>query len=302
MDAQAVVAVMGLLSRLGTVSVARLDDAGSSIEAQGFLAEVLPPGTAAGSWKAPSVSQMQALPPGGFWQGTLELASAGGGQMRLPAAITRTSEGFLVVAEHEPEDIESLGKTAFRLSNELAQVREQLADAQRELDARDDQVRAISFVDGITGLGNRRAFHQALSAEILRTRRYGGKLALVLAAIDGLESLASRQAEERAQDTLRCFARVVGNATRQTDQACRLGENRFALMLPQTEPDRAERVAERIRLAFEAAAPGIAGGTVTASFSHAAFGDGEEPAALLQRVETALASAQETGGNRVVPA
>jgi diguanylate cyclase (GGDEF)-like protein len=160
----------------------------------------------------------------------------------------------------------------------------------------------LSFVDGITGLGNRRAFHQSLSAEILRSRRYGGKLALVLAAIDGIDTLAGHQGEERAHDTLRCFARVVCNATRQTDQACRLGENRFALMLPQTEAERAEQVAERIRLAFEAAAPGIAGGSVTASFAYTTWTVDDDPSALLLRAEGSLASAQTAGGNRILAA
>lgn len=301
MDAQAGMAVIGLLSRFAAVSVARLDDSGQVVEVKGFMAGVLSPGVAPGSWKSPALAEIRTLAPGALWHGILELALPGG-EMSLPAAICRTNEGFLLVAEREHDDIEALGKTAFRLSNDLAQAREQLAIARRELEARDDQVRALSFVDGITGLGNRRAFHQALSAEILRARRYGGPLALVLAAIDGLESLAGHQGQERAQDTLRCFARVVGNATRQTDHACRLGENRFALMLPQTDAALAERVAERIRLAFEAAGPGIAGGTVTASFGHAALGEGEDPPALLLRAEAALGSARDAGGNRVAAA
>jgi len=299
MDAQAVAAVMGLLARFGSISVARIDEAGRKVEAIGFLAEMLAP---AAAWRTPALQDLAGLAIGGQWHGTLELDAPGGVALRLPCAIARTTAGFLLATERETDDIEALGKAAVRLSNELAQAREELASARRELDQRDDQVRALSFVDGITGLGNRRAFHQSLAAEILRGRRYGGSLALVLAAIDGLDTLAGYEGEERAHDTLRCFARVVCNATRQTDQACRLGENRFALMLPQTEPERAESVAERIRLAFEAAAPGIAGGTVTASFGHAAWGKDEEPSSLLQRADAALASAQGGGGNRVLAA
>jgi diguanylate cyclase (GGDEF)-like protein len=299
MDAQAVAAVMGLLSRFGSVSVARLDEEGGKVEAIGFLGEALAP---AAAWKSPALPEFTGLAIGAQWHGTLELDAPEGGTLRLPCAMVRTDGGFLLAAERETDDVETLGKAAVRLSNELAQTREELASARRELDQRDDQVRALSFVDGITGLGNRRAFHQSLSSEILRSRRYGSKLALVLAAIDGLDTLAGHQGEERAHDTLRCFARVVCNATRQTDQACRLGENRFALMLPQTEPERAESVAERIRLAFAAAAPGIAGGTVTASFGHAAWGVAEDPSSLLQRADAALASAQGAGGNRVLAA
>jgi diguanylate cyclase (GGDEF)-like protein len=299
MDALAIDAVMAWLSRCGTIGVARFDGAGRPLGAGGFLAAKDAPALRADSWRSPPLAEVLALMPGALWHGMLEAADAGA-EARWPAALLRTPEGFLLVAEREPVDIEALGKMAFRLSNELAQAREDLAGARRELGDRDEQVRAMTFVDGITGLGNRRAFHQALSTEVVRSRRYGGRLALVLAAIDGLDGLAARSGEERVQDTLRCFARVVSNATRQSDVACRMGDNRCALMLPQTEAGRAEGVAERIRVAFEAAAPGIAGGTLTASFGYVAWADGDEPAALLQRADTALAAARGSGGNRVV--
>lgn len=299
MDEQAVAAVMGLLSRFGSLSVARLDLEGRMVEAKGPLVETL---SQAAAWKSPALHQLSGLAIDAQWHGTLEMDAAGGRILQLACAVARTADGFLVVAERENDDIEAVGKTAVRLSNELAQTREALASARRELEQRDDQVRTLSFVDGITGLGNRRAFHQSLAAEILRSRRYGGKLALVLSAIDGLDALAGHHGEERVHDTLRCFARVVCNATRQSDQACRLGENRFALMLPQTDSERALRVAERIRLAFESAAPGISGGSITASFAFATWSVDEDPSDLLQRAEASLASALGAGGNRILAA
>jgi diguanylate cyclase (GGDEF)-like protein len=185
-----------------------------------------------------------------------------------------------------------------RLSNDLAAARRELAEASRGLNEREKQVRVMSFVDRITGLGNRRAFNQALAAEVLRVGRYGGPLCLVLAAIDGLEGITAHLGEDRAADVLRCFARVVCNETRQTDQACRFGDNQFMLILTQTPLERASRVADRIRVAFAAASPGMVGTTVTASFGYTEWRKGEDAGSMLDRAQAALGAATSAGGDR----
>lgn len=202
-------------------------------------------------------------------------------------------------AEGEGADIEHLSKAVVRLSNELASVRRELEEARRELASRDDQVRVMALVDRITGLGNPRAFEQALAVEVHRAGRYGGPLCVVLAAIDGLEGIANHLGQEQADDVLRCFARVVGNETRKSDLACRVGDNRFMLLLTHTPPERAALITERIRGTFAAAAPGIAATAATASFGHADWLEGDDAPALVQRVEKAFAAARAGGGDRV---
>lgn len=197
------------------------------------------------------------------------------------------------------DDIEHLSKAVVRLSNELAAVRQELEKAKAELASRDEQVRVMTLVDRITGLGNPRAFGQALDVEVHRAARYGGPLCVVLAAIDGLEGIASHLGQERADEVLRCFARVVGNETRKADLACRVGENRFMLLLTHTPPERAAGITERIRRAFAAAAPGIAATSATASFGHAAWAEGDDASALEKRVEKAFEAARTAGGDRV---
>ncbi len=207
-----------------------------------------------------------------------------------------------VVGEGEAADIEHLSKAVVRLSNELAAVRRELELARAELGARDEQVRVMSFVDRITGLGNRRAFNQALAGEVHRASRYGGPLCVVLASIDGLEGIARDLGQEHADDVLRCFARVVCSATRKTDQACRVGDNRFMLVLPHTPSDRAAGITDRIRVAFAAATPGIVAATVTASFGHVVWHEGDDAGALVDRVDAALGAASAAGGDRIVSA
>lgn len=202
-------------------------------------------------------------------------------------------------ADENDADIEHLSKAVVRLSNELASVRRELEEAKAQLRNREEQVRVISLVDRITGLGNPRAFEQALEVEVHRAGRYGGPLCLALAAIDGLEGIASHLGQEQADEVLRCFARVVGNETRKSDIACRVDDNRFMLLLTHTPPDRAAGITERIRRSFAAAAPGMAATSATASFGHAEWREGDDAGAIMTRAGKAFDAARASGGDRV---
>jgi diguanylate cyclase (GGDEF)-like protein len=303
LDEQTAKAVLALLAGLNGVSAARISAQGAVLEARGFLTDLLPAGDAIKRFRVPSWGQLREVagddPSAPVYRGAMVLHGERDGESLVNGSVWREASGYLLVAERQADDIEHLSKATVRLSNELAAARRELADAGRELRDRDEQVRVMSFVDRITGLGNQRAFNQALAAEVLRAERYGGPLCLVLASIDGMESIAGHFGDDRADDVLRCFARVVCNETRKTDHACRVGDNRFMLMLTHTPPERAAAVTERIRASFAAATPGMVATTVTASFGHAEWRGGDDAAGLADRVERALGAAQAAGGDRV---
>jgi diguanylate cyclase (GGDEF)-like protein len=301
-DEQTAKALLDLLPGLDSVSAARITREGTLASVHGFLAEILPQADASRAFRAPSWAQLLegagGKDPAPLHRGSFTLAGERDAEHVLKGSAWRDGTGVLLVAERPADDIEHLSKATVRLSNELAAARRELADSSRDLRDREEQVRVMSFVDRITGLGNQRAFNQTLAAEVLRADRYGGPLCLVLAAIDGLEGITGHFGDDRADDVLRCFARVVCNETRKTDHACRIGDNRFMLMLTHTPPERAARVVERIRVAFAAASPGMVATTVTASFGHADWKAGDDVASLTERVEKALQAASAAGGDR----
>lgn len=303
MDEPTAKTVLALLAGLDCVSAARISAEGRLIEAQGFLATMLPQGDVSTCFRTPAWARLAGEARGDAaapaYRGPVTLAGEREGEHVVEGSFWRVAAGFLLVAERQPIDIEHLSKATVRLSNELAAARRELADSSRNLHDREEQVRVMSFVDRITGLGNQRAFNQALAAEVLRVARYGGPLCLVLASIDGLPEIARHFGDDRADDVLRCFARVVCNETRKTDQVCRVRDNRFMLLLTQTPPERAAVITERIRIAFAAASPGMVGTTVTASFGHADWREGDDAGSLADRVDKALQSARAAGGDRI---
>jgi two-component system cell cycle response regulator len=104
---------------------------------------------------------------------------------------------------------------------------------------------------------------------------------------------------------LRDFARRLRKNVRGIDLACRFGGEEFVVVMPDTEPLIAEKVAERIRHEIESMPFAIGGGTqplrVTVSIGVASMIPGKDSVdTLMKRADAALYEAKNTGRNRVV--
>jgi diguanylate cyclase (GGDEF)-like protein len=159
--------------------------------------------------------------------------------------------------------------------------------------------------DGLTDLANRRHFEETLASEISRAERFGGSLALVLADLDDFKQVNDRYGHQAGDDVLREFAAVLRDTVRDIDLAARYGGEEFAVLLPQTDLEGGEHLAERLREAMAnrrmALVPG-ATFTVTSSFGVAAFPEAPTPEALFAAADEALYRAKSAGKNCVVSA
>jgi diguanylate cyclase (GGDEF)-like protein/PAS domain S-box-containing protein len=141
--------------------------------------------------------------------------------------------------------------------------------------------------DGLTGLVNHRAFHDALRAEAARCTRYGHPLSVVLLDLDGFKGVNDRHGHQAGDELLVAVARGLEQMTRATEVVARLGGDEFALLLPETDAEGARATAERVRAAV-AALPADVGHGVTASAGVAdlASAGGTEP--LIRAADRAL--------------
>ncbi len=162
--------------------------------------------------------------------------------------------------------------------------------------------KTAALVDPLTGIANRRAFLEEVSALNLRQGGQPRPVAVLLLDLDHFKSINDKHGHAVGDSALRLFAEVASAKLGPCDLFGRLGGEEFAVLLYDARREKALAVAERIRLAFETAAAQVDGrpvrGTVSIGMvtSDADFID---VPALLVRADEALYCAKERGRNRV---
>jgi len=167
------------------------------------------------------------------------------------------------------------------------------------------EMRLMALTDPLSGLANRRSFDDRLDAEILRAQRYGHPVSLIIMDLDSFKEFNDRWGHPAGDERLREIGNLLHDNVREPDVAARYGGEEFAVILPNTPKDGAIALAERLRLAAEAAAPGenpsqapIPGYTI--SLGVATFPqDGETVYHLLLAADHAELDAKRLGKNRV---
>jgi diguanylate cyclase (GGDEF)-like protein len=101
--------------------------------------------------------------------------------------------------------------------------------------------------DSLTGLLNRQGFDECLARELLRSRRVGRPVALVIADIDRFKEINDRCGHAAGDAALRVVGDTARRMARVTDTIARIGGDEFALVLPDTDADGAFSFAERMR-------------------------------------------------------
>lgn len=193
----------------------------------------------------------------------------------------------------------------------LIQVRDisNAADRERRLLDHAESMRARSYIDGLTGIANRRHFDVALERELRRAARAKAPLALLLIDIDSFKPYNDHFGHLQGDSCLSTVAQeLAGLLKRPGDMAARYGGEEFVALLPETTLAQARGLAEAIRTHVASlkmpAAPSAAHPCVTLSIGVAAFDPllVNEPAALVDAADKALYDAKRGGRNRVAAA
>jgi diguanylate cyclase (GGDEF)-like protein len=161
-----------------------------------------------------------------------------------------------------------------------------------------ERVKQLAYLDGLTGIFNRRFFELRINEEIDRARRFGTGMAVIMVDIDQFKRLNDEFGHLLGDEVLRQVSSIFHQQLRKIDVVCRFGGEEFAILLSQTNPQHAQGVAEKLRRTVEAwQFPGvprpvtISAGTATYP-EHGLTRDG-----LVKAADAALYAAKQAGRN-----
>jgi len=164
-------------------------------------------------------------------------------------------------------------------------------------------IQKIASRDGLTGVFNRRRLEEEAARQVVRCRRTGDALTIMMIDVDHFKLVNDRYGHQTGDEVLKRLAAVAQASIRTDDYLARYGGEEFCIMLLSTTEEDALFLAERLRKNYEDAEIAYSGKTVRSTISIGVADSshvGLDFEALVAAADTALYRAKEQGRNRVV--
>jgi diguanylate cyclase (GGDEF)-like protein len=156
------------------------------------------------------------------------------------------------------------------------------------------EARQLADLDALTGLHNRRYFHEILARECARAHRYNRKLGLIVFDIDDFKVVNDRIGHLAGDAVLAEAASRVREVVRTADIPCRVGGDEFAVIMPESGIEQAEQLFGRIQSTIGGHPIGQAG-RLHVSAGLTALKAEDDSISLFERADDALYRAKEAG-------
>ena len=191
---------------------------------------------------------------------------------------------------------------ANRFTGMLNNLENEVATRTADLETANLQLAEAARHDPLTGLFNRRGFIEAADAEVNRVFRSGREFTLVMADIDNFKQFNDRYGHAFGDHVLERVADMLSHRVRDVDRVGRWGGEEFIFLLPETDSEGAEMLAEKLRESvalnvFEFSGERV---SVTLTFGVATHHTGEDLESCIARADTALYQGKKRGRNRVM--
>ena len=161
------------------------------------------------------------------------------------------------------------------------------------------EARQLADLDALTGLHNRRYFHETLAREVSRAQRYSRSLALVVFDLDDFKAINDRIGHLAGDGVLAEAADRVRDVVRSADVACRVGGDEFAVILPESSLKDADQLYKRLEQAISAR-PVAQAGRLHLSAGVTELRPDDDAISFFERADEALYRAKGAGKGTVV--
>ncbi|RMF16130.1 MAG: diguanylate cyclase [Gammaproteobacteria bacterium] len=265
-----------------------------------------------------SLSKLDILPRNGITEHSLQLGTALevvlisfalgeyiNMQRRAREAARRQTLHFEQLARKaQAEALEAEREYSSKLEEQVEERTSALKEAMEKLEEANRRLERQSHIDELTGVYNRRFFNQRYDMEFRRAQRQHEPLSIIMIDIDHFKRLNDTYGHLFGDQCLQAVALVLkGCNHRPADTVARYGGEEFVVLLPNTPREGARVVAERIRQ--EVAKIRVRNGqeevsmTVSLGVATVTPDATMTPARLLDKADSALYLAKESGRNQV---
>src|SRR5919204_1712180 len=217
------------------------------------------------------------------------------GGLAVPLPGEGGSIGYLTIFTRETghafgeEDVRELESLAARAGPAIENAR------------RFREARQLADLDALTGLHNRRFFHETLAREVARAHRYERQLALIVFDLDDFKEVNDKIGHLAGDSVLAEAAERIRSVVRSADIACRVGGDEFGVILPESTLEDADQLYRRIQHAVSSRPIGQAG-NLYLSAGIAELRPSDDTVTFFQHADQALYRAKDAGKGRVVAA
>jgi diguanylate cyclase (GGDEF)-like protein len=156
------------------------------------------------------------------------------------------------------------------------------------------EARKLADLDALTGLHNRRYFHETLAREVDRAQRYQRRLSLVMVDVDDFKEINDRIGHLAGDAVLAEIADRIRQVVRSADVPCRVGGDELAVIVPEAEVGQARQLVGRIQRALSSQ-PIARAGRVRVSAGVADLQPNDSPTSLFERADESLYAAKHAG-------
>jgi len=204
-------------------------------------------------------------------------------------------------SDQEVIDVELNSRIAYNIDGSFKQTHCILHDiTSRKIMER--ELKKLATTDPLTGLANRRAFFEESELLRLHCARYHHPFAVMMLDIDLFKLINDTFGHDIGDDVIKLVADIMKQSLREVDILGRIGGEEFAIVLPETTPQHALDIAERIRASIAAVKLETNQGYVEIHISVGVTmmtGNKEGIETLLKQADTLLYQAKQHGRNRV---
>ena len=168
-----------------------------------------------------------------------------------------------------------------------------------------DQSLELAVLDPLTGLNNRRYMMTRLTQFMHSARKNAKPISILLFDIDHFKGVNDTWGHDCGDEVLKDFSLRLATHVRAMDIPCRMGGEEFVVIMPDTGPEDAQGIAERVRIMVADKSFPIKGGleriSVTVSIGvSTSYGPPDTIPELLKRADEAVYEAKSSGRNRVI--